>query len=311
MSVPDLRPRFSALEIKANYSCNSACVYCCAGNRSRQRAMTFDEIAANIEFFIKTYGIEEVCMSGGEPTVHRDFLTTLAFIRSKKLRTYLHTNAIRLHDRELAQKCAGLIRRTLVGFSFHTPELCAELAGSAKTFQQRTAGIANLLEASVPLRTNTVILKQNYRHLPEIAELVRSFGVRRSLLTFPFFFECSDAQVGRFVPESLEAVRPFLDAAVDILLKHGIEVSLQGLPPCRLGDLKTFREKDPDRAFVDSAHQLENHSMLFSTTLGYAKDDRCRDCEFNDSECWGFPKPGALGVLGAGMELPDQYLRKP
>ncbi|ABW67004.1 radical SAM protein [Desulfosudis oleivorans] len=302
MTDASIRPRFSALEIKANYTCNSNCVYCCAGNRGKQRAMTFDEIAENIQFFIDTYGVQEVCLSGGEPTVHRDFLSTLDFVRSKGLRTYLHTNGIRFHDRTFAKQCAALVNRTLVGFSFHTPGLCAELTGSAKTFGQRIDGIANLLAESVPLRTNTVIIKQNYRHLPAIVDLISSLGVRRTLLTFPFFFECSDTQVACFVPESMEVVRPFLNTAVETLQKNGIEVSLQGLPPCQLGDLKNFREKDPDRAFVDSGHQLENHSMLFSTTLGYAKDDRCTECEYNTSECWGFPKPGVLGDLGRQLD---------
>ncbi len=304
MLTSNNKKSFSALEIKANYTCNSQCIYCCAGNRNQQRTMTYEEIVANVDFFIDTYSIAEVCLSGGEPTVHPSFLSNLAFIRDRGLKTYLHTNAIKFHNSDLVKTCVPLTDRVLVGLSFHDADMCDYLTGTGASFNKRLSGIAHLLDAGVPLRTNTVILKDNYQFLPAIARVVSSCGVSRGLLTFPFFFEFSPQQVAQFVPPSFEAVQPYLSQAIDILTDHDIEVSLQGLPPCKLGKWKELIEFDPDRALVDSSHQLSGHSMLFSKTLGYFRDVSCEHCEYADKSCWGHPKPGALGIFGDLLGLP-------
>lgn len=294
---------FSALEIKANYTCNSNCHYCCIRNNQGRRRMSLTEIAANVRYFIEKHAIREVCLSGGEPTVHPDFLASLSYIREQGLALYLHTNAIRFRDRPLGQACAGLVNRVLVGLSCHNEQLCASLTGTKDTFQARITGIRNLLEASLPVRTNTVVLKANYRFLPEIGRTISSLGVSRALFTLPFFFGVTNRQVDEFVPESFAELKEYLARTIDILQSRGISVFLQGLPPCKLEEFRELREIDPDRAFVDSEHQLEKHSFLFSGMLGYSQDNGCEPCGYR-GECWGFPANAALGRLGEALGRP-------
>lgn len=285
------------LELKVTYRCNSRCEYCCAGNRREYSTMGLDEILANVDWFVERFGIRGICLSGGEPSVHRNFQETLQAVADRGLSIYLHTNAIRFQDALFAESCVRFLQRVLVGFSCHDEDMCRLITGTTATFDRRIAGIRNLLRGSISVRTNTVMLKQNYRRLPEIAEVVCETGVDRSLLTFPFFFEPRSAQLDEFVPESLDEVKPYLVRAVEILRNRRIAVSIQGLPACKLGDLAEFREIDPDRVFVDSRHQFDKHQMLFSGALGYFKKEGCRDCKF-EPECWGFPRPGAFGKLG-------------
>jgi len=44
----------------------------------------------------------------------------------------------------------------------------------------RIEGIRNLRRGPFPVRTNTVMLKQNFRFLPEIAATIREAGVDRA-----------------------------------------------------------------------------------------------------------------------------------
>jgi len=294
---------FISLEIKANYTCNSKCDYCCISNNQRKRSMTHNEIAANIDFFKNKYNIEEVCLSGGEPTVHKNFLENLRYVREQGLRVYLHTNGIKFYDAEFADACAPFLNRVLVGFSFHDEQLCKNITGTGNTFAKRLAGIKNLLDRGVTVRTNTVIVRSNYMYLPEISEIIKSLGLHKALFTLPFFFDATVQQVESYVPESFDEVKPYLRQAIDLLTGHSIKVSLQGLPPCKLDEFKDFQEIDPDRAFVDSSHQLDQYDFLFSGMLGYAQTSDCDLCTYT-RECWGFPKPGALGKLGETISLP-------
>jgi MoaA/NifB/PqqE/SkfB family radical SAM enzyme len=297
-----MKPPFSTLEIKASYSCNSRCIYCCAGSRQKFSSMTFDDIMANVDYFMETHGITEVCLSGGEPSIRPDFLDLLSSIRGKGLTIYLHTNAIKFHERKFAEAASRHLDRALVGFSAHDADLCEALTKTGKTFERRLAGARNLLDASVPVRTNTVILRQNFRQLPEIAEVICSLGVRRSLLTFPFFIGAAPETKEDLIPDSFEEVRPFLAKAVEVFTSHDIAVFIQGLPPCKLGEFGAYREIDPDRALVDSLHQCERHQYLFREGLGYHQTEECRGCE-HAGECWGFPKPGVLGNLGRSLGI--------
>jgi MoaA/NifB/PqqE/SkfB family radical SAM enzyme len=245
------------LEIKASYLCNSRCIYCCAGSRRESVCMTFDEIMANVDYFTAEHAIKGVCLSGGEPSIRPDFPRLLSAIRDKGLTIYLHTNGIMFHDRPFAETAVSCLDRVLVGFSAHNADLCESLTRTGSAFQRRIAGIRNLLDTSVPVRTNTVILRQNFRRLPEIADFIRSLGVRRSLFTFPFFILPAPAEADDFLPDSFEEVQPFLAEAVNILARENIDVFIQGLPPCKLGAFAKYREIDPDRALVDADHQFE------------------------------------------------------
>jgi MoaA/NifB/PqqE/SkfB family radical SAM enzyme len=154
----------------------------------------------------------------------------------------------------------------------------------------------------VPVRTNTVILRQNFRRLPEIADFIRSLGVRRSLFTFPFFILPAPAEADDFLPDSFEEVQPFLAEAVNILARENIDVFIQGLPPCKLGAFAKYREIDPDRALVDADHQFEQYQLLFHDGLGYRQTEACGECGYA-GECWGYPQPGALENPGRSLGL--------
>ena len=298
-----MEKKFTTLEIKANYTCNAKCDYCCISNRKAKRSMSHEEIAENVRYFHERYGISEICLSGGEPTVHENFLENLQYIHNLGLTIYLHTNAIKFSRRKFTERTAPYIDRALVGLSFHTAALSKKITGTGATFEKRIKGIRNLLDMGVPVRTNTVIVKDNYRYLPDISRLVGSLGTRKALFTLPFFFERHERQVDRFVPESFSEIKPFLQKSIDFLAEKDIAVFLQGLPACKLDEFKNFREIDPDRAFVDSYCQLDKHSFLFSGMLGYSQDDDCKGCEFSP-DCWGYPLPGALGKMGTEMSLP-------
>lgn len=264
--------------------------------------MSFDDLIANVDYFIANYGIKEVCLSGGEPTIRPDFSDLLSAIHSRGLTIYLHTNALRFHDRTFAETSSRFLDRALVGFSAHDAGLCEVLTGTGKTFAKRLAGVRNLLDVSLPVRSNTVILRQNFRHLPDIADVVAALGVRKSLFTFPFFIDQPPETKDALIPDSFEEVRPFLSETVERLSRERIAVFIQGLPPCKLGEFAQYREIDPDRALVDGGHQFERHQYLFREGLGYQRTEECGLCDYG-SECWGFPRPGVLGSLGRSLGL--------
>lgn len=199
-----------------------------------KNSMSHDEIRENLEWFIETYGIEELCLSGGEPTVHPSFAENIRLSREKGLCLYLHTNGISFGKAHFASRHAPFISRVLVGLSCHNEASCGELTGIGKSFHARLDGIVNLQNQNVPLRTNCVVLRQNYKNLPDIGKLLLSLNVKKALFTLPFFFERCDEHVKAFVPPDLSEVTPYLQETLESLTGAGRFVFVQGLPPCRL-----------------------------------------------------------------------------
>jgi len=233
--------------------------------------MSFTEIAANVRYFIEKHNIREVCLSGGEPTVHPDFLASLSYVRGAGSGTVPAHNAIRFGGRELVDECAGLINRVLVGLSCHNEQLCAALTGTKNTFQTRIAGIENLLASSLPVRTNTVVLNR-------ITGSCRRSAGQSARSAFPglcllCLFSSGHGQPGGGVcAREFRRTEEYLARAIDILQGRGIKVFLQGCRPASWMNSEELREIDPDRAFVDSRHQLDRHGFLFSGMLGYAQE---------------------------------------
>lgn len=311
------------LEVKVNYACNNTCDFCSFGNLRAQK-MTYQNILDNIRYIKERFpNVNHLEISGGEPTIRADLLSILRFARAEMEIPFigLHTNAIRLHDAELTREIGRYLDLAVVSFHSQNRDVLASLVHKhhPETFDRIVMGICNLRANGIPLITNTLILADNYRFLPEIASLISTFEPIQAIFTYPFFLGNILSAGGRQVAP-LREIDAYLQEAISLLSWKGTEVSLNSIPFCQLepstldayikarAQANTYRKTteqvgQSQRITIDLQHQFDKYVTFGFELLGFEKTRACDPCAWS-AACMGIWRGHVvLGKYGEPLPL--------
>lgn len=107
--------------VEVTSSCNLQCPMCYAGSGPGGKHLSFDECKASIDRLVQVEGRPEVVqLSGGEPTIHPDFLRLLDYAASQPIDiVMINTNGLRFaHDAAFVEAVAKYKHRLEVYLQF-------------------------------------------------------------------------------------------------------------------------------------------------------------------------------------------------
>lgn len=137
--------------------------------------------------------------------------------------------------------------------------------------------------AGIQVVANTVLSPLALKDLLPAARAVVASGAQRVSLSYPFPIAGNVA--GNVAP--IAATLQALGAAVGLLERSGVQVSIKGLPGCYLGDLARLIHRSANRWYVDADHQLDRAVLFFPGVVSFTKREVCRFCAL-DGQCDGF-----------------------
>jgi MoaA/NifB/PqqE/SkfB family radical SAM enzyme len=279
------------MEIKTSiimgYECNNNCRFCYDGGYKRTLPpMTTKQVKREL-MQARRRGSTFVDLLGGEPTIRRDILELVRYARGLGFRTIsLTTNGKLFYYRDFAERmlAAGL-NSAVFSIHGHTPELHDYLTRS-NSFRYAAQGLKNLkgLSRDFYICTNTVIVRDNYRFLPQIAENNARLGADG--MEFMFIHPRGNALMDfeRIVPTLTEIV-DYLQPTIQAGLRHGIRHTvIRYVPMCyMLFDLKHLSEFEA-RSRLREHHvgpefrdlDVEKNRALH----GRVKGPQCRACKY-------------------------------
>ncbi len=91
------RNLISTLYLVLGYDCNLNCKHCCNPKNEKQQKINYDS-AKKIIDEAASLGVSEICLTGGEATINKDFLKIAEYVRHKHLKLHVFTNCQKLHD---------------------------------------------------------------------------------------------------------------------------------------------------------------------------------------------------------------------
>ncbi len=170
------------LELHLTYTCPERCVFCSEDHRMRQYK-PFPVNWARAATVLRTHasrGITNIHVTGGEPTLHPQFVEVLALAKKLGMRTSVGTIGTMLAREDFAKRALPHLDEAL--FSLHGPnaEIHDALAGRAGSFDQvtRALTLASELKPGFGAYVNTVITRKNVDSLPETVALADSLGAQ-------------------------------------------------------------------------------------------------------------------------------------
>ena len=219
--------------------CNSNCIMCPMSEYSRKRYLEnhtkwikrFIELLPDDLFYIN--------ITGGEPTyIKGDLIDILYMVRNKynNIQSQMLSNGRSFSDFEFLKK---IVDASLTGMRFaipvHSsiPEIHDRITQADKSFLQTDKGIRNLLKLNQKVEIRIVLSKENVDTTFETASYIINNYKGVFYVNFVAMEMMGNAVVNKNrlwmnYNEIFKIIKP----AIDLLIKHGIDVQLYNFPLC-------------------------------------------------------------------------------
>ncbi len=125
-------------------------------------------------------GVAAVAISGGEPTIHPDFLRIVKELSSRGIHTSVATNGWTFADMENLKKAVDAgIKYVEVSVDSAKPEKHDEFRGIPGAWEHATKALENAVNLGISHGMAVVMDKDTYGEIDDLLDLAESIGVRR------------------------------------------------------------------------------------------------------------------------------------
>lgn len=258
------------------YACNNNCLVCAVDAKAHaMEEVPTDEVIRFIDSLsAKT---DEMELSGGEPTMRKDFLHLTEYIHSKGISYMILSNGRQFSNPFLANKISmhppENVMVPLHGADSKTHDL---LSGANGSFNETIEGMKNIIEYGITLTPKIVVNKLNTAELPRVVDLVG--------LNFP---ECKTLTINALdytgcalknkdtIGITFSEAAPHIGHAIDSGNSIGLRVRLYTIPICVLGE--EYRENvgvKPDTHLRAKTPSMNGRPV----PRQYGQIDKCSSC---------------------------------
>jgi len=279
------------IDLKVGFKCNNNCIFCAQAHKRLLGNKTTEELKEDLKNGIKE-GCDEVVFTGGEPTVREDIIELVRYASNLGYKLIqIQTNGRMLSYKGFAKR---MVEAGATEFSpslhGHNKEIHDSQTRCPKSFDQTVQAIKNLVELRVPVLTNSVITKFNYKYLPELAELLIKLKVDQFQLAFVHPVGNAQKYFGKVVPR-MDNVSPHIKKALKIAENNGYEpgkAMVEAFPPCLMKGYEDFCSElymPRHNRVMDLDQDIEDFEK-WRKESGKRKFLQCKKCKFN-SICEG------------------------
>ncbi|MDC0718999.1 radical SAM protein [Nannocystis bainbridge] len=267
--------------VRLTFDCNDRCVFCLDAHTHDGTNRDRDEIKAQI-LDGRRRGATRLILSGGEPTIHPNFVDFVRLGRRagyRKIQTVTNGRMFAYPAFLRAALDAGLSEIT---FSIHGPNarIHDALVGTKGAFDEEVKGLQGALADGRPVvNIDVCVNRGNVKQLPELMATFTAMGVREFdlLHVIPFGRAYSEGREVLFY--DLEAMRPYLLEAFAYARRPGVHVWLNRFPPQHLEGFEDLIQ-DPHKLIEEVRGRKEEYALLLEhdIPLDCRAPERCKHC---------------------------------
>ena len=271
--------------IITGYKCNNRCIFCNDSNKRYFSEKSTQDILAEMAE-ARNRGSTYIEIIGGEQTIRPDTIQLLKFADKLKFRTIaMATNGRMFSYENFVRKAvdAGL---TDIIFSIHghTAKLHDSLTQVDGSFKELMKGIENFKKLEFKrLGSNTTIVKQNYRFLPDIGKFIYGLGIRNSEFIFvdPTYGSAYD-NFDELVPR-ISKVAPYVKRCLDIGKNNrALHWHVRYVPICHFLGYENQISEIYEREAFHTEHLAPDFKNLdvenSRKQIGRIKPEKCEQC---------------------------------
>lgn len=152
------------------YACNQKCSFCpCSKEEAKYPFIPLVQLRAAVDEMIQKSCIEAIVISGGEPSLHPDFIPFVSYLTERDLCVNILSNAERFSDNAFIENIRRHVDTSLVNVvtTIHSqnPEEHERINGTKNSFSRTIQGLNNLLEIGAHITIKHCITAVNHKEL--------------------------------------------------------------------------------------------------------------------------------------------------
>jgi len=167
-----------AVHVDLTWRCNERCEHCYLEHDDKGE-MSYDELSG-LFGQLADAGVFFLTLSGGEPTIRRDFWDLVARARALQFNVKLKTNAVLIRDAEAKRLRALGVEQIQISVYSHRPEVHDHVTKLPGSLQRTIRGIRALRAAGLKVAMSNVMMRSNLDDRSGVAELARELGATYS-----------------------------------------------------------------------------------------------------------------------------------
>ncbi|MBT3407170.1 radical SAM protein, partial [Candidatus Woesearchaeota archaeon] len=225
---------FKRVDIKTGYVCNNNCLFCVQAHNKKYGNRSTTEIIKYLKG-AKNNNCAGVVFTGGEVTIRNDLLELIKYAKKLKFkRIQLQTNARILSSKKLCEKLiAAGVNEFSPALHGHTAKLHDSLTRVKGSFNQTVKAIKNLRELNQYILTNSVVVKPNYKYLPELANLFVKLKVNQFQFAFMHAIGNARDNFDEMMPK-ISLAAPYIKKGLQIGIDNNINAMAEAMPFCTM-----------------------------------------------------------------------------
>lgn len=206
--------------------CQNNCKFCATGK------LNHTLVANNVIDFLDIHDGDSVLLTGGEPTLYKDFINVAKYIHDLGGSVEILTNSIKFADNKFCEAATPYIDSAQCSFYSWSDSVTAYLTGNKAAYAKTITGIHNLIDSSVNVEIKTLVnLRPCFRTLDlTVDKIISEFGLSTVWLSGCDFVGNLQINHGLMVP--LKRCSIYLNRAMDIATDNQVKVEVMYLPLC-------------------------------------------------------------------------------
>lgn len=166
------------------YRCSAKCIHCynpgaCRNDDEESNRYRFDKLTLTdykmVIDQLYTQGLTRVCLTGGDPFSNKDIWDIIEYLYDRDIAITIYTNGLSISNS--IEKLAKYYPR-VVGISIYSGvasehDMITRIPGS---WERSMTVVEKLSDLAVPINLKCCVMKPNFKHYHEVAELAMKYG---------------------------------------------------------------------------------------------------------------------------------------
>lgn len=301
--------------IQVDNQCNHLCVFCSVSSKDKKE-IDFNEVKQKIDFFIGR-GVDQLTLSGGEPTLNKDLIRILEYAKEKNIKKInLQTNGILLSNPKFLKKIIDAFPVDfLVSFHASDKDIYAKLTGMRDDFHLALKSIESINKLRYGMHGIGIVINSlNYKHLKEHVQFCHENFPNITLYNLIYIDPVNRAKENKWTLIRLSESELYLYKALEYLKSKNLKIIIDRVPLCYLRGYEEYSANT--REIIQSSgtfyFKINDNDYEYSSSR-HNLNKTCDICSVKKI-CGGLPK-NYIDEFGSSELYPsfddvDELIRK-
>ena len=268
-----------------SYKCNCNCFFCASDETNIIKNCNEFSLEKAKKFLLSSPEKNDLVISGGEPTIHKDFFDIVRFANKHYRHISLMTNGIKFADLSFLKETidAG-VDRISIPFYSSDGTIYNELVGNPCAFDNIVQGLKNinslLQEKDIFVQVKLLLAKFTYKSNPITLDYIKKNFPRIKRVSLSGFHISNKAlkHSNQCVINYNES-RLYNDLVIKKLIEYNYKFQVSEIPLCAFTEEIINYILKNNHVMCDTGTYLErpNSNPWFSVSRGYIPNE-CKSC---------------------------------